>query len=146
MVRFTFVGSAWVTYPACCVPHLKEITKQVPKILANVGQHAVIELGIGVGQLAIRVVVAVTVRKSIVLKPLHLGQWLWWNLDSKLEFNQFPEVSVPSPLKSSAENSWVTVNQCLKLLELRKKTSYVAISDFIIVPHKLHLDGTQKRF
>ena len=117
MVRFTFVGSAWVTYPACCVPHLKEITKQVPKILANVGQHAVIELGIGVGQLAIRVVVAVTVRKSIVLKPLHPGQWLWWNLDSKLEFNQFPEVSAPIRWKCSEGNPGVVS----KRLNLQKK-------------------------
>ena len=135
-----------MTGPACRVPRLGEIAKHVPKILADVGQDAVFEFGIDVRKFAILVAVGIAVRKSSVFKPLHAGWWLWWNFDSKLGFKHFPEVAVPPPLKSSEQNFGVFVIHGLKRLELPKEASYVAISDFIIVPRQCHLGGTQKRF
>ena len=58
-----------MTSPACCVQGLNEIANQVPKFLADVGQYVAIELGNGMGQVAIRVVAVIAVRAFKLLHP-----------------------------------------------------------------------------
>ena len=52
-----------------CVHALNKIAKQIPKILADLGKYVVIELEIGVGQLAIRIVAGIAVRAWKCLHP-----------------------------------------------------------------------------
>ena len=110
-----------------------KITEQIPKIDRDFRKDAVFELGIGID--AKKLAIQLAVEKSTVCKPLNFEFFPGRDVDTKLGFKHLSKVAVLPHLKSSEQNRRVPVVHVLKRFELPKETTYVAVSDFVVVVH-----------